>query len=203
MNIIIVGCGKVGRTIAEQLNGENHDITVIDNRESVIQRMTDKLDIMGIWGDGSSREILLEAGVTTADLLIAVTDADELNLYICLLASCCGGKNKISTIARVRKPLYHKDLQESNKMRDSLGLTFAINPEQIAAAEMSRLIRFPSAIEVDTFAHEAAEIYTFKISRDSPLSGKKISDLAKRQGFDRLHSVECDKTFQEARKREC
>ncbi len=194
MNIIIVGCGKVGRTIAEQLNGENHDITVIDNRESVIQRMTDKLDIMGIWGDGSSREILLEAGVTTADLLIAVTDADELNLYICLLASCCGGKNKISTIARVRKPLYHKDLQESNKMRDSLGLTFAINPEQIAAAEMSRLIRFPSAIEVDTFAHEAAEIYTFKISRDSPLSGKKISDLAILKGNIRICDVERDET---------
>ena len=88
MHIIIVGCGKVGRTIAEQLNDEKHDITIIDNRESVINRLSEKLDVMGIDGDGSSRDILQEAGAVTADLLIADTDADELNLYICLLASC-------------------------------------------------------------------------------------------------------------------
>lgn len=193
MKIIIVGCGKVGRTIAEQLNGEKHDITVVDIKESVIIRLADKLDVMGIHGDGSSREILLEAGISTADLLIAVTDADELNLYICLLASCCGGgKNRINTIARVRKPVYHKDLQESLSMKEALGLSFVINPEQIAAMEMSRLIRFPSAIEVDSFARETVEIYTFKVQRESALSGKKISDLPLLKGSIRICDVERD-----------
>lgn len=175
MKIIIVGCGKVGRTIAEQLNDEKHDITIIDNRESVINRLSEKLDVMGIDGDGSSRDILQEAGAVTADLLIAVTDADELNLYICLLASCCGTKN---TIARVRKPVYHKDLQESESMKSALRISLMINPEKIAALEMSRLIRFPSAIEVDSFARSNVEIYTFKLqSSDSFLVGKKISEL--------------------------
>ncbi len=175
MKIIIVGCGKVGRTIAEKLNDEKHDLTVIDIKESVIARLTEKLDIMGIDGDGASREILIEAGVTTADLVIAVTDADELNLYICLLAHICGAGN---TIARVRKPVYHRDLSELEKMKSTLGLSKMINPEQIAAREISRLVRFPTAIEVDSFSNNSVEIYTFKLGRESPLAGKKISDYS-------------------------
>ncbi|MBQ3969832.1 MAG: Trk system potassium transporter TrkA [Clostridia bacterium] len=189
MKIIIVGCGKVGRTIAEQLNNEKHDITVIDNRESVITRLTDKLDIMGIDGDGASLSNLHDAGVSTADLLIAVTDADELNLYICLLAKCCGTKN---TIARVRKPVYHKDLQESAVMKNALGLSLMINPEQIAALEISNLIRFPTAIEVDTFARGNVQIYTFKLNPGSSLVGKKVSDLSSLKGTVRICDVERD-----------
>lgn len=189
MKIIIVGCGKVGRTIAEQLNDEKHDITVIDIKESVITRLTDKLDIMGIDGDGASCEILMEAGVSNSDLLIAVTGADELNLYICLLAHICGA---IHTIARVRKPVYHRDLQDLGQMKSTLGLSQIINPDQIAASEISRLVRFPSAIEVDSFSNKNVEIYTFMLSRESALVGKKISDLALLKGNIRICDVERD-----------
>ena len=175
MNIVIVGCGKVGRTIAEQLDGEGHSITVVDNNPRCVNRLTEHLDIMGVEGDGASRDILREAGVENADLVIAVADADELNLYICLLAHCCGAKN---TIARVRNPIYHKNISESQAMRRSIGLSLMINPEKISALEMSRLIRFPGAIEVDSFARGNVEMYTLKLTSDHFLSGKKISDIS-------------------------
>lgn len=179
MNIVIVGCGKVGRTIAEQLDGEGHNITAIDNNPRCVNRLTEHLDIMGIEGDGASRNILEEAGVSTADLVIAVADEDELNLYICLLAHCCGAKN---TIARVRKPVYHKNITESQAMKRAIGLSLMINPEKISALEMSRLIRFPSAIEVDSFARGNVEIYTLKLKDDHFLVGKKIADIGLLKG---------------------
>lgn len=187
MNIIIVGCGKVGRTLAEQLDAEEHNIVVIDNKESVVERVTDSFDIMGIEGDGASMAVLREAGADDADLLIAVTDADELNLYICLLAKKCGAKN---TIARIRKPVYHEDI---HLLKDDLGLSLMINPEKIAALEMSRLIRFPSAIEVDSFARGNVEIYTFRVKGESPLCGAKIADLSGLlKGVIRICTVERD-----------
>ena len=190
MRIVIVGCGKVGRTIAEQLNGEKHDITIIDTYASVITRLTDKLDVMGIEGDGSSMEILNEAGARNADLLIAVTDADELNLYICLVANSMGTKN---TIARVRKPIYHKDLSDPlSKVRNSLGLSLMINPEMIAATEIHRLIRFPSAIEVDSFAGGKVELYTFKLLKDNPLIGNRVKDTSLLKGNIRISCIERD-----------
>ncbi|MDE7390009.1 MAG: Trk system potassium transporter TrkA [Lachnospiraceae bacterium] len=172
MNIIIIGCGKVGSTLAEQLYAEDHDIVVIDNRESALNRVTDSCDLMGIEGDGASSAVLREAGADKADLVIAVTDADELNLYMCLLAKKCGAAN---TIARIRKPVYHEDI---HNLKGELGLSLMINPEKIAALEMSRLIRFPSAIEVDSFARGNVEIYTFKVTRESPLCGSKIAELS-------------------------
>lgn len=179
MKIIIVGCGKVGRTIAEQLDGEGHTITVVDVNPRCVKRLMEHLDIMGIEGDGASRDVLKEAGVENADLVIAVADADELNLYICLLAHCSGAKN---TIARVRKPVYHKNISESLAMRRSIGLSLMINPEKIAALEMSRLIRFPSAIEVDSFARGNVEIYTLRLAQDHFLAGKKIMDIGLLKG---------------------
>ena len=179
MNIVIVGCGKVGRTIAEQLDGEGHNITVIDTNPRCVSRMAEHLDIMAIEGDGASRDILLEAGGANADLVIAVADADELNLYICLLARCIGAKN---TIARVRKPVYHKNISQSQAMRKAIGLSLMINPEKIAALEMSRLIRFPAAIEVDTFARGNVEIYTLRLAPEHFLVGKKIADIGLLKG---------------------
>lgn len=175
MKIIIVGCGKVGRTISEQLDGEGHSITVVDINPRCVNRLAEHLDVMGVEGDGASRDVLKEAGVENSDLVIAVADADELNLYICLLAHCCGAKN---TIARVRNPVYHKNITESQAMRRAIGLSLMINPEKIAALEMSRLIRFPSAIEVDSFARGNVEIYTVKLAADHLLVGKKISEVA-------------------------
>ena len=179
MNIVIVGCGKVGRTIAEQLDGEGHNITIIDSNPRCVNRMAEHLDIMGIEGDGASRDVLMEAGAANADLVIAVADADELNLYICLLAHCCGAKN---TIARVRKPIYHKNISQSQAMRKAIGLSLMINPEKIAALEMSRLIRFPAAIEVDTFARGNVEIYTLRLAPEHFLVGKKIADIGLLKG---------------------
>lgn len=179
MNIIIVGCGKVGRTIAEQLDGEGHNITVVDNNPRSVNRLMEHLDIMGVEGDGANRDVLVEAGVSRADLVIAVADADELNLYICLLAHCCGAKN---TIARVRKPVYHKNITELQSMRKAIGLSLMINPEKIAALEMSRLIRFPSAIEVDSFARGNVEIYTLRLAPEHFLVGKKIADIGLLKG---------------------
>ena len=174
MKIIIVGCGKVGRTLAQQLDGEGHSITVVDIDKACVERLSNQLDVMGVEGDGASRDVLKEAGVENADLVIAVADADELNLYICLLAHCCGAKN---TIARVRKPVYHKNISESQAMRRAIGLSLMINPEKIAALEMSRLIRFPSAIEVDSFARGNVEMYTIRLAQDSLFAGKKIADM--------------------------
>ncbi len=175
MNIIIVGCGKVGRTIAEQLDGEGHNLTVVDVNPRNLARISERLDIMGVEGDGASRDVLRDAGVEHSDLVIAVADADELNMYICLLAHCCGAKN---TIARIRKPLYHKNISESSAMRQAIGLSLMINPEKIAALEMSRLIRYPSAIEVDSFARGNVEIYTLKLTAEHFLAGKKIADIS-------------------------
>lgn len=179
MKIIIIGCGKVGRTIAEQLDGEGHNITVVDKNPRTVNRLTEHLDIMGVEGDGASRSVLFEAGVENADLVIAVADADELNLYICLLAHCSGAKN---TIARVRNPVYHKNITESQSMRKAIGLSLMINPEKIAALEMSRLIRFPSAIEVDSFARGNVELYTLRLAGDHFLVGKKIADIGLLKG---------------------
>ncbi len=179
MKIVIVGCGKVGRTIAEQLDGEGHSITVVDSNPRCVNRMAEHLDVMGVEGDGASRAVLSEAGVENADLVIAVADKDELNLYICLLAHCIGAKN---TIARVRKPVYHKNITEIQAMRKAIGLSLMINPEKIAALEMSRLIRFPSAIEVDSFARGNVEIYTLRLRPDHFLVGKKIADISLLKG---------------------
>ncbi len=187
MNIIIIGCGKVGRTLAEQLDTEKHNIVVVDTRESVISRVTDALDVMGIEGDGASLKTLQEAGVAEADMVMAITNADELNLYICLMAKKYGAKH---TVARIRKPVYYEDVQ---KIKDELGLSLMVNPEKIAAMEMSRLIRFPSAIEVDSFARGNVEIYTFKVTGENPMCGAVIKDLSGLfKGVVRICTVERD-----------
>lgn len=174
MKIVIIGCGKVGRTIAEQLDNENHDITVIDNNSHVIERLSDKLDVMTIHGEGASLETLREADIQSADLAIAVTDADELNIYLCLLARNAGAKH---TIARVRNPIYHKDLKSLPSLKENLSLSMVINPERIAASEMARLIKFPSGVEIDTFTRGSMEIYTFVIKYEHQLASKKLVDL--------------------------
>lgn len=129
LRIIIVGCGKVGRTLTEQLSLEGHDITLIDHRSSRIQEMTNQFDVMGIVGNGASYSIQKEAGIKDADLIIAVTDSDELNLLCCTIATQVGN---CAAIARVRTPDYS---QEVGYLREKLGLAMIINPELEAARE--------------------------------------------------------------------
>lgn len=177
MNIIIVGCGKVGQKLAEKLSQEKeHNITVIDLRYSVVQDLINDHDIMGVCGSCSDLDTLTEAGVMDADLLIAATDADELNLLTCFMAKKIGG---CQTIARVRNPEYAKGL---HILKEDLGLAMIINPEATAAREIARILRFPSVIKIDTFAKGRVEILKFKISDNSPLSDIKIADMSVKFG---------------------
>ena len=141
MKIIIVGCGKVGKTLASTLNEEGHDIVVVDTNAELVESVSSSLDIMGVAGNGASYSVQMEAGVEEADLLLAVTTSDELNLLCCLIAKKAGNCH---TIARVRNPIYNKEI---SFIREELGLSMIINPEQAAADEIARLLRFPSAIK--------------------------------------------------------
>ena len=135
MNIIIVGCGKVGATLAEQLSKEGHDIVVVDKKSAPVISITETLDIMGIVGSGTSYRILIEAGIEKADLLIAVTGSDELNLLCCLIARKA---SKCHTVARVRNPQYNDEI---DFIREEMALSMTINPELETALEMERLIK--------------------------------------------------------------
>lgn len=175
MNIIIVGCGKVGRKITEMLTFEKeHNITVVDVDYSLVSSLANEYDIMGVEGVGTSIETLTEAGIENADILIAITGSDEINIITCLIAKKLGN---CKTIARVRKPEYRKEV---NLIKDELGLAMVVNPELAAASEIARLIRFPSAIQIDTFAKGRVEILKFKISEGSPLCNLKIADMSQK-----------------------
>ena len=173
LSIIVVGGGKIGSTLIEQLYKEGHDITVIDRKASIIQSLTDSYDIMGICGNGASYTIQMEAGIENADLLIAVTDSDELNLLCCTVAKMVG---HCSAIARVRTPDYSKEVPY---LREKLGLAMVINPEYESAKEISRILSLPSALEVNSFAHGQAELIKFKIPEGNMLDGRSIAELGK------------------------
>lgn len=172
LNIIIVGCGKVGATLVKQLSHEGHDITIIDKNPVKVQAIMDLFDIMGLVGNGASYSVQMEAGIENADLIIAVTDSDELNLLCCTVAKRVGN---CSAIARVRTPDYS---DEVNYLREKLELAMIINPELEAANEVARILYLPTALEVNTFAHGQAEIIKFRIPKDNILDGISISELS-------------------------
>ena len=162
MKIIIVGCGKVGTTLVEQLVKEGHDITIVDKNAKKIQELSSLYDIMGIVGNGASFSIQQDAGIENADLIIAVTESDELNLLCCTLAKRVA---KCSAIARVRTPDYSKEIVY---LREKLGLAMVINPELEASREASRILCLPTALEVNTFANGQAELIKYKIPEGNP-----------------------------------
>lgn len=169
MDIIIVGSGKVGRTIANQLNLAQHSITVIDEDVNALEMIDDTQNIMTIEGNGATLSVLTEAGVKECDLLIAVTATDELNLYTCLIAKNAGVKR---TIARVRNPQYTKDLPF---VKDDLKLSMAINPEKISANEMTRMLKFPGVVSMNSFARGHVDLIKIKITENSVLCNKKVA----------------------------
>ncbi|MEF2586291.1 MAG: Trk system potassium transporter TrkA [Butyrivibrio sp.] len=171
MRIIIVGCGNVGSAIAEQLSYEGHNITVVDVNEKLVNGVSDAYDVLGVVGNGASLNIQREAGVDNADLLIAVTGADELNLLCCLIARKAGGCH---TIARVSNPVYSREI---GFIKEELGLSMIINPQMAAAQEIGRLLKFPSALKVDSFAKSRVELVIYKVPEDSALCGVKLRDL--------------------------
>lgn len=173
LRIIIVGCGKVGTTLIEQLAKEGHDITIIDKNPQAVQTMTDLYDIMGLVGNGASYSVQMEAGIEDTDLIIAVTDSDELNLLCCTVARRVG---HCSAIARVRTPDYSREV---SYLREKLGLAMIINPELEAAKEVARILYLPTALEVNTFAHGQAELIKLIVPENNILDGIAISELSK------------------------
>lgn len=180
MKIIIVGCGKVGRTLAEELNKEDNEVTVIDRRYSVVEEISNKFDVMGVAGNGASYQTQMEAGIKKADILIAVTGSDELNLLCCLIAKRAGN---CQTIARVRNPEYSAEI---GFVKEALGLAMTINPEFAAAQEIARVLRFPSAIKINSFAKGRVELLKFKIPAESRLDDMLVMNIAPKLGADVL-----------------
>ena len=168
MKIIVVGCGKTGASLISSLTDEGHDVTVVDYNADRLKEICNRNDIMGINGDGMNYNALLEAGLEDADVLISVTGSDEQNLLCSLFAK---KKSKCSTIARVRNPIY---LTETEFIREQIGLSLIINPELAAATEIARILRFPSAIDINPFAKGKVELLTFKITEASLLNGKNL-----------------------------
>lgn len=176
MKIIIVGLGKVGQTLAAELSKEKNDITVIDYVEKKVEEFTAKYDLMGIVGNGATYSTQMEAGIEEADLLIAATASDELNLLCCLIAKKAGNCH---TIARVRTPDYSAEI---DFIKEELGLAMVINPEFAAAREIARILKFPSAIDVDSFVRSRVDLLKFRVKEKSVLDGMKISDMPSKMG---------------------
>ena len=171
MKIIIVGDGKVGATLVEHLSNEGHDIVVIDRNQKVIEQMVNSFDVMGICGNGASYELQLEAGVGDSDLFIAATSSDELNILSCLMAKKAGTKH---TIARVRNPEYLKQIPF---FKDELGLSMVVNPEFDAANEIAKVLRFPNAINIETFYRGLVDLVELKIEAGNPLCDMPLTDI--------------------------
>lgn len=172
MKIIIIGCGKVGRTLAQQLSEEQHDIVLVDTNAEKLQEVTEEIDAMTLVGNGASIGVQKEAGVEDADMLIAITNSDELNLLCCLIAKKV---SKCETVARVRNPIYSEEI---NFIKERLGVSMSLNPELATATEMARLLRFPSAIQIDTFAKGRVELLKFKVKPEFDMDGLAVSGLA-------------------------
>lgn len=171
MNIVIVGDGKVGAALAENLSQEQHNVVVIDRDPKIIEQMVNSYDVMGICGNGASYDIQREAGVNNARLFIAATSSDELNILSCLVAKKIGAAH---TIARVRNPEYLKQLPF---FKDELGLSMVVNPEYDAANEIAKVLRFPSAINIETFSRGSVDLAELKISDGNPLCDMALSDI--------------------------
>lgn len=171
MNIIILGAGKVGKTLIKHMSNEDHDIIVIDHDAHKIEEVVNLYDVIGVVGNGGSYDILMEAGADSASLIICVTASDELNILAGLMAKQMGTHH---TIARVRNPDYSK---QRDFMRNQLGFSMIINPELEAANEIRRALSFPSAVKIDTFVRGKVELAEFYVDDDSRLVGLQLSQL--------------------------
>ena len=172
MKILVVGCGKIGTTIVDSLSAEGHDVTAIDSAPAALEEITNIYDVMGVCGNGADHDVLREADAAHADLFVAVTDSDESNMLSCFLARAMGAKH---TIARIRNPEYNDS--SLNFMKQHLGLSMAINPELLAAEELMNILKFPSAVKVETFSRRNFEMIELKLRDNSALDGLSLSEL--------------------------
>ncbi|WP_242957576.1 NAD-binding protein [Gemmiger sp. An120] len=173
LNIILVGCGKVGVSLVEKLSQEGHNITVVDRQAAAVSAVTDLYDVSGVVGNGASYRVQQEAGIDEADILISVTASDELNLLCCTVAKKAGN---CATIARVRTPDYSED---ADYLKEKLGLAMVINPEREAALAIARLLCLPTALSVTSFAGGHAEMVRIRIPQGSKLDGRYLRQLGK------------------------
>ena len=171
MRIVVVGAGKVGRVLTEQLAAEKHDIVVIDQDTDLIESLVNIYDVRGVVGNGGCYDVQKDAFEDGADLLIATTSSDETNILACLVAKKLGTPH---TIARIRNPEYEKQL---HFMREELGLSMVVNPEKATAREIARVLRFPSAIKREQFCRQRFELVEYRINEGNPLEGLQLSDL--------------------------
>ncbi|MBQ4641638.1 MAG: Trk system potassium transporter TrkA [Oscillospiraceae bacterium] len=173
MKIIIAGAGKAGKALMRQLAAEGHDLTVIDQNSAVLEKLAVQFDAMGVLGNCASKTVLLQAGVQDTDLVIAATNADEVNLLCCLTAH--GIHNGIHTIARIRDPEYTEQIMT---MRDTFPLSMAVNPEKQAAMEIERLLRFPGFLRRESFANGKSQIVELRVDSQSKLRNVALLDLS-------------------------
>lgn len=175
MKIIIAGCGKIGITLVENFVNEGHEVVALDSNSDAITDITNVYDAMGVCGSATDCDTLAEAGVEKADLFVAATDADELNMLSCFLAKRMGAAH---AIARIRKPEYND--QNLGFMRQQLDLSMSINPEQLAAQELFKVLKLPSAMTVETFSRRNFEMVELRLRPESPMDGLSLSELRKK-----------------------
>ena len=173
MKIIVLGAGKVGKTLIKHMSNEDHDIIVVDQNATKVEEVVNQYDVIGVVGNGGSYDILMEAGAQDANLIICVTASDELNILAGLMAKKMGTRH---TIARVRNPDYSS---QRDFMRNQLGFSMIVNPELEAASEIRRVLSFPSAVKVDTFSRGKVELAEFFVEDHSRLNGVELSQLHK------------------------
>lgn len=171
MRIIVIGAGKVGSTLASQLVKEGHEVIVMDTNQERLDELQNRIDIITLCGNGASKEYLEEAEVAESDLVIAATSADEVNILSCFIARQIGASK---TIARVRNPEYRNQLE---LMKEELGLSMIVNPELSAASEISRILRFPSANDVELFCRGHVELVEYTIGKDCPLCELSLKEI--------------------------
>lgn len=182
MRIVIVGAGKAGEALIENLSKENHDIVVIDQNSNLVEKLVDSYDIIGTVGNGAAYDVQMNAGIKGSDMIIAVTNADEVNILCCILAKRLGVEY---TIARVRNPEYSTQMEF---MRDQIGINMIINPEFEAANDMFRMLQFPVAANIETFAKGRVNLVEIRVSQESDLQGLPLMELQKKKG---LHILIC------------
>ncbi len=171
MNIVVIGLGKVGLEVVEQLTAEGHSVTVADIDAKKVDTVLGIYDTVGVVGSATDHAVLKEANCGNADLVIALTDNDEMNLTCCLMSKKLGAKN---TIARARKPEYNMGIA---LIREDLGLSLCINPERETAREIARILKFPLAQNVEPFAKGKVELIEYVATKESPLCGKTVNDI--------------------------
>lgn len=184
MKIIIVGCGKIGATLVESLESEGHDITVIDREQKVIDDISNIYDIMCVCGNAVDNDTLNEAKVSKAELLIAVTDSDEINMLICFIAKKMGAAY---TVARIRNPEFND--KRMGQVKQYLDISLTINPELLAAQEIFNVLKLPAAINIETFSRRNFEMVELILKEDSNLAGLSLIDLRKKYKADFLICV--------------